>query len=670
MVRSRDVHRDGRTRRQFDIDEQRLCADARHRTARVPATERQFPGDDLDPHACGVGEFRDGGRGDIPVLGGPHLLGGRQVQPQLEAAHQTAFLLRHLRVDDAATGRHPLHVARAEMSTVAEVILVQHVPREHVGHSLETAVRMGREPLDVFVRAVAAELIEHEERIEPRERTLTETAPQGDARTVRGALGVDDALQHAHSRVGVGSHEARVGYLSRDRCAREQMIRTMVPDTPPNDRPHIVIVGGGAGGLELATRLGDTLGRRGRAKVTLIERGRTHFWKPHLHELAAGSVDLDVHELDYLAQSHWHGFKYRYGEMIGLDRAAREVLVGPVMDEEHGEEIVPARRVAYDLLVLAVGSNVNDFGTPGVIEHAMALDSTAQADRFHRRLVNAFLRAHAQTVPLRRGQLDVAIVGAGATGVELAAELHNATRELVSFSLDNIDPDKHIRLHLIEASPRILPALPERISIAARRMLDELNVEVHCDARVAEVLPQAVRLADGRVIDAAMVVWAAGVKAAPFLAKLGIATNALNQVKVDARLRSVDDPDIYALGDCAAVEWAGHPGRLVPPRAQAAHQQAMYLVKALRRRLAGKTSPAWRYRDFGSLVSLGEYSTVGNLMGNFVGGNLWLEGLFARWMYQSLYKMHEIALHGWWKTSLTTLARLIARQTEPRVKLH
>ena len=440
--------------------------------------------------------------------------------------------------------------------------------------------------------------------------------------------------------------------------------------TPSYKAPtRIVIVGGGAGGLELATRLGDTLGRRGRAEVILIERGRTHFWKPHLHELAAGSVDLDVHELDYLAQSHWHGFKYRFGEMTGLDRAAREVLVGPVLDDDD-VEIVPARRVGYDLLVLAVGSRVNDFGTPGVMAHAIALDSTAQADRFHRRLVNAFLRAHSQVEPLKPGQLDVAIVGAGATGVELAAELHNATRELVSFSLDNIDPDKHIRLHLIEASPRILPALPERISAAARRMLDSLNVEVHCDARVAEVLPQAVRLADGRVIDASMVVWAAGVKAASFLSGMGIATNAMHQVKVDARLRSVDDPDIYALGDCAAVEWAGHPGRLVPPRAQAAHQQAMYLVKALRRRLAGKTVSAWRYRDFGSLVSLGEYSTVGNLMGNFVGGNLWLEGLFARWMYQSLYKMHEIALHGWWKTSLTTLARLIARQTEPRVKLH
>jgi len=440
----------------------------------------------------------------------------------------------------------------------------------------------------------------------------------------------------------------------------------MKTETPP---PRIVIVGGGAGGLELATRLGDTLGRKRRAEITLIERGRTHFWKPHLHELAAGTVDLDVHELDYLAQSHWHGFKYRYGEMTGLDRAAREVLVGPVLDES-GVEIVPARRIGYDLLVLAIGSQVNDFGTPGVAEHAIALDSTAQADRFHRRLVNAFLRAHAQSGPLAPGQLDVAIVGAGATGVELAAELHKSTRELVSYSLDNIDPDKHIRLHLIEASPRILPALPERISAAARRMLDGLGVEVHCDARVAEVLPKAVRLTDGRIIEAEMVVWAAGVKAAPFLAGLGLTVNPLNQIKVDGQLRSPDDACIYALGDCAAAAWTGHEGRNVPPRAQAAHQQAMYLVKALRRRLAGRDSPPWRYRDFGSLVSLGEYTTVGNLMGNFVGGNVWLDGLFARWMYQSLYKMHEVALHGWWRTSLTTFARLIAAQTEPRVKLH
>jgi NADH dehydrogenase len=433
--------------------------------------------------------------------------------------------------------------------------------------------------------------------------------------------------------------------------------------------PRIVVVGGGAGGLELVTRLGDKLGRKGRAEVVLIERGRTHFWKPHLHELAAGTVDLDVHELDYLAQSHWHGFRYRYGEMVGLDRSTKQVLVGPVHDES-GVEIVPARRIDYDVLVIAVGSSINDFGTPGVAEHAIALESTVQADRFHRRLVNAFLRAHSQSAPLRPEQLNVAIVGAGATGVELAAELHNSTRELVSFSLDNIDPDKHIRLHLIEASPRILPALPQRISSAAHRLLNELDVEVHTNARVAEVLPQAVRLADGSIIAAEMVVWAAGVKAAPFLRELGLTVNSLNQLVVDAALRSVDDPTIFAIGDCAAVAWEGHPGRNVPPRAQAAHQQASYLYKWLPRILAGREPRPWRYRDFGSLVSLGEYSTVGSLMGNFVSGSIWLEGLFARWMYMSLYKLHELALHGFWKTALTTLGRLIARQTEPRVKLH
>lgn len=434
--------------------------------------------------------------------------------------------------------------------------------------------------------------------------------------------------------------------------------------------PRIVVVGGGAGGLELVTRLGDRLGRKGRADITLVERARTHFWKPHLHELAAGTMDLDVHELDYLAQSHWHGFRYRMGEMRGIDRRARKVVVAPVYDEQ-GEMIVPQRTIPYDVLVLAVGSRTNDFGTPGVVEHAVSLENTEEADRFHRRLVNAFLRAHAQQQPLGPEQLQLAIVGAGATGVELAAELHNATRALVSFSLDNIDPDKHIRIHLIEASDRILPALPQRLSAKALALLKSLDVEVHLKARVAEIMPRGVRLIDGRQIPAEMVVWAAGVKAPEFLSQLGLETNAIHQLVVNAHLQSVSDPRVFALGDCAATPWIGKPaGTLVPPRAQAAHQQAGFLVAQIRRVLEGQALKPWRYRDFGSLVSLGEYSTVGHLMGNFVGGNMWLEGLFARWMYLSLYKMHEVALHGLAKTALATLGRLITARTEPRVKLH
>src|SRR6266581_8584740 len=247
-------------------------------------------------------------------------------------------------------------------------------------------------------------------------------------------------------------------------------------------RPHrIVVVGGGAGGLELATRLGDKLGRRGKADVTLIDKAPTHLWKPLLHEIAAGSMDLGHHELDYLAQAHWHHFHYRTGEMVGLNRNRREVLVGPVVEED-GTEVTPARGYPYDTLVLAVGSVTNDFGTPGAAEHAICLETPEQAARFHRRLVNACLRAQNQNEPLRPGQLQVAIVGAGATGVELAAELHKSTRELVAYGLDRIEPDRDVRIHLIDAAPRILPALPERLSRAAAGLLAKLGVVMHVDA--------------------------------------------------------------------------------------------------------------------------------------------------------------------------------------------
>jgi NADH dehydrogenase len=433
---------------------------------------------------------------------------------------------------------------------------------------------------------------------------------------------------------------------------------------------RIVVVGGGAGGLELVTRLGDKLGKRDKAHVSLIERARTHFWKPHLHEIAAGSMDIGVYETNYLAQSHWHGFSFRIGEMAGLDRARRTVSVAPFVDED-GDEVTPAREFGYDTLVIAVGSNTNDFGTPGAREHAISLDTPDEAERFHRRLINACIRAHAQREPLRPDQLHVAIIGAGATGVELAAELHNTTRTLVSYGLDRIDPEKDIRLIVIEAADRILPALPERLSKSAARLLEKLSISVRTSSRVAEVLPNGVRLATGEIIPAELVVWAAGVKAPDLLNDLGgLETNRLNQLVVHPTLQTTRDPDIFAIGDCAACPWLGKEGVQVPPRAQAAHQQAMHMVKQIARRLRGRPLLPWRYRDFGSLVSLGEYSTVGNLMGSLSGGNLWLEGWFARMMYLSLYKMHELALHGFWKVSLDTAARMITRRTEPHVKLH
>ena len=433
---------------------------------------------------------------------------------------------------------------------------------------------------------------------------------------------------------------------------------------------HIVIVGGGAGGLELATSLGDSLGRKNKAVITLIDSGRTHVWKPLLHEIAAGSMDPEKHELNYLAQAHWHHFKFRLGRMNGLDRKKKEVLLDPYHDE-YGFEVIPARGIPYDSLVIAIGSTTNDFGVKGANKHSIALDTQAQAEKFHRKLHNSLVRAQTQVTPIEAGQLDVAIVGAGATGVELAAELHNTTRELAAYGLDNVDAEKDIKISIIEASEQLLPALPRKLANSVELELKKLGVQVNTSERVIEVTAKGVHTHSGRFIPSALVVWAAGIKAPDFLKNIaGLETNSINQLVVEQTLQTSLDPNVFAFGDCAACPWLGHTGN-VPPRAQAAHQQASTLVKTMNARVAGKKKlPTYKYSDYGSLVNLGRYTTVGSLMGALAGGSMYIEGLIARLMYRSLYQMHLVALHGFFSVFLQSLGRFISRRTEPHVKLH
>jgi NADH dehydrogenase len=428
---------------------------------------------------------------------------------------------------------------------------------------------------------------------------------------------------------------------------------------------RIVVVGGGAGGLELATALGDRLGKRGRAHVTLIDRGRTHLWKPLLHEVAAGSMDIHAHQLDYLAQARWHHFTFVLGALIGLERGARHVRVAAVSDDEGGE-ILPERRIPYDTLVVAIGSESNDFDTPGVRDNAFTIDNAWQAHLFHRRLVNACFRAN---FAADGRVIDIAIVGAGATGVELAAELHNTIRVLAAYGLTDFHPERQIRLSIVEAGPRILPGLPDYIAEETLRIMARLDVNVLVGERVVEVTADKVKTANGREVAADFTVWAAGIRCAAVLRDLdGLESTRINQLVVLPTLQSSRDADIFALGDCAAAPWTAE--RKVPPRAQAAHQQAGHLVKTIERRLAGRAPQPFRYRDFGSLVSLGGYQSVGTLMGFLTGGTLRIEGLLAKLFYISLYRLHIWALHGFWRMALDTLARMIRRQTEPKVKLH
>ncbi len=431
---------------------------------------------------------------------------------------------------------------------------------------------------------------------------------------------------------------------------------------------HIIIAGGGAAGLELATQLGKKLGKRGLAEITLIDSGRTHIWKPLLHEVAAGTLDSSEDELEYLAQARWNHFRYRLGSVVGLDRERKEVLLAPTLDDE-GQEIIAERRFHYDTLVFAVGSQSNDFGIPGVKEHCLFLDSTEQAEHFQQNLLNSMLRAHTQAKPIRPGQLDVAIVGAGATGVELAAQLHHVTRLVSAYGLDTIDPAEDIKLHIVEAGPNILPALPPKLSNAALRELHRLGVSVHVNQRVVEVNEQGIVSASGVVIPAAIKVWAAGIKAPPFLRNIaGLETNRVDQLVVKRNLQCTRDDDIFAIGDCAACPM-DDKGNNVPPRAQAAHQQASTLYKTLVRRLKGKPPLDYTYKDFGSLVAMGKYSTVGNLMGG-VAGSMMISGFIARMVYLTLYKMHQAKLYGWPRALLISFLHFLRKGIDPQVKLH
>lgn len=434
------------------------------------------------------------------------------------------------------------------------------------------------------------------------------------------------------------------------------------------DCPKILIVGGGAAGLELATRLGRRLGKRGKAEVTLIDATRTHVWKPLLHQVAAGTFDPAQHALEYLAHARWNHYRFRLGAMVELDRIERKVVLAPLFNDK-GEELIPSRSFTYDYLVFAVGSVSNDFGIPGVKEHCLMLDTKSEATAFQQQLLEALIRANTQAAPLREGQLDVAIVGAGATGVELAAQLHQVTRNISQYGFEVIDPDRHIRLHILDAGPRILPALPEKLTDQIQKELERLGIRVHVSEKVTRVDKEAVHTASGLVIPAAIKVWAAGIKGPDFLGELGLTANRINQLKVNPDLTLEDDQRIYAIGDCAACVM-NEKGDLVPPRAQAAHQQASFVAKALSRRISNKPfSSRYVYRDYGSLVTLGRYSTVGSLMGAIT-GSVRVSGWIARWVYLSLYKMHQLTLFGWWRTALTTLARMLRRSIDPAIKLH
>ena len=431
------------------------------------------------------------------------------------------------------------------------------------------------------------------------------------------------------------------------------------------DQKNIVIIGGGAGGLHLATRLGRRLGRKGRASITLIDRASTHIWKPLLHEVAAGTLDTGVEQLGYIAQANRSGFRYWPGEMAGLDRANRRVSLAALQDAA-GHEILAAREVPYDLLVIAVGSTANDFGIPGVAENARLIDSRDQADAFYEALRAEVLRT-LDGPPDRT--LDIAIVGAGATGVELSAELNTALDLASGYGFPDLR--KRLRLTLVETAPRILGALPERVAASAQTELEREGATVLTNAQVSAVEPDALVLKDGRRIPATLKVWAAGIKAPSFLKELdGLETTRNNQLVIRPTLQTTRDDAIFAIGDCSSLTPPGEE-RPLGATAQVAQQQAIHLTRNLQAALAGQELKPFEYNHKGALVALGRYNAFGSLgkRGLLGHSGLFVQGRFAQLSYASLYRRHQLGLFGFWRALLYWMTDLLRHASRPGVKL-
>lgn len=425
--------------------------------------------------------------------------------------------------------------------------------------------------------------------------------------------------------------------------------------------PHLIVVGGGAGGLELVTRMGKTLGRKKHAKITLIDANLTHLWKPLLHEVAAGTMNAAQNEVSYLNHSSKHNYQFMPGKVIALDRQQKYITISAF--EKDKQPILSQRTVHYDYLVFAVGSQCNDFAIPGVAEFCTYLETRWQAEVFHQQLLQTMLARQEQKNPV-----NIAIVGAGATGVELAAELQYTLSHMHHYGLPELKKE-NLSISLIEAGPRILAALPERVALATSKELELLGVKIYCNERVAKVTGDGLYTANDEFIPASLKVWAAGIKAPQFLAELdGLACNKINQLIVKQNLQTTHDDCIFAIGDCAEIPQENNPVP-VPALAQAAHQEAICLSKSFTNILQNKPLINFTFHHRGSLISLSHYSSIGYLMGRLP-GRLHLEGKIARFLYLMLYKVHQRTLFGFWKTFIQTIANLLTKGIRPRLKLH
>lgn len=370
---------------------------------------------------------------------------------------------------------------------------------------------------------------------------------------------------------------------------------------------HVVIVGGGFGGLWAARALCDAP-----VRITLLDRGNHHLFQPLLYQVATAGLSAPniAAPLRHILRRQ-KNVTVLFGEVAGIapgDRCLR---------------LADGRTIAYDTLLLASGATHAYFGRDDWAPHAPGLKTLDDALEIRRRILTAFERAEAEDDPdARAAWLTFAIVGGGPTGVELAGTLAEIARHTLRDEFRRADP-RRARVLLLEAGPRVLSSFPESLSAKARRQLEKIGVEVRTGVPVKAIDGGGVQLGEER-IDARTVLWAAGVAASPLARDLGVPLDRAGRVIVQADLTVPGHPEIFVAGDLASVQYAGKP---VPGVAPAAKQMGRYIGQAIRARLRGIEPPPFRYRDFGNLATIGRMAAVVDLHG------LKFSGLLAWWFW-------------------------------------
>lgn len=438
------------------------------------------------------------------------------------------------------------------------------------------------------------------------------------------------------------------------------------------DSKSIVVVGGGCGGLELVVGLSKKLKNNPEYNVVLIDREKTHIWKPVIHEVAAGSMYPHSEQLDYLHLANKFGFKFILGSFNSCDNINKTIHLDSKLSIEN-EIIIPERVIPYNVLVMAIGSTSNHFNTKGAQEFTFSLDDLKSAEKFHNVLLDKITQK--EHLVNNNEPFTITIVGGGSTGVELSCELSETTKKLSQFGLDNLKKNP-IKINVINAADQLLPGMSPKISNGAKEILEDLKINVLNSSKVIEVTKNNVIIDNkGETVElpSDMIVWAAGVKSSDILKNIpNVTLTRGNQITVNENLQAIGNESIFAIGDCASIPWIGGPkeGLTVPPRAQSAHQMSDYLTKHLINIINGKKVSPFRYKDFGSLISLGANESVGTLMGFLSSKSLFVEGTFAKFMYISLYHSHQIKTNGFWSAIGMFLGRSIQDKFKPKVKLY